>query len=103
MYHMYKCFQFGFFCYALQSYASQILRQPNLFVLSGVHSWAESTHKEMQLQARDCFDLALGLGRARNAEPWIYHWMLGKLGKKMKESLEDIMANLVEVRVADGM
>ena len=82
----------------MQSHASQILRQPSLFVLSDVHSWARSSHKEMQKQAKECFSMALELGGARNAEPWIYHWMLGKLGRKLKEPAKKVLASLVEVR-----
>jgi len=91
--------QFGFFCYTMQSHASQILRQPSLFVLSDVHLWARSTHREMQEQAKKCFTMALELGGARNAEPWIYRWMLGKLGRKLREPAKKVLGNLVEVRV----
>lgn len=89
--------QFGFFCYTVQSFASQILHQPHLFVLSGVHPWASTTHQEMLKLALKCFTAALSLEGMEHAEPWIYHWMLGKISYKLKLPIKQVMSNLVKV------
>lgn len=89
--------QFGFFCYAVQSFASQILQQPRLFILSGVHPWAAATHTEMLRLAGRCFTEALGQVGTKHSEPWIYHWMLGKIGCKLGEPVKSVMTHLLKV------
>ena len=81
----------------MQSFASQIVHQPRLFVLSGVHPWAASARQELLQLASKCFTEALGLGGCRHAEPWIYHWMLAKVGHNLNRPIKSIMENLVAV------
>ncbi len=81
----------------MQSFASQILHQPRLFVLSGIHPWAGSSHQELLRLAGKCFRDALCLEGCKHAEPWIYHWMLGKIGHKLNHPIKTIMENFVAV------
>ena len=83
--------QYGFFCYAIQAFASQVVNQPQLFTDDAVCSWARSAHREMLKSAENCFSQALDLEGSKHAEPWIYRMMLGKIASKFgKPSIESL-------------
>lgn len=89
--------QYGFFCYAIQAFASQVINQPQLFTDNAVYSWARSTHPEMLKIAEDCFRQALDLEGTKHAEPWIYRMMLGKIAAKLGKPCTEIIQHLAKV------
>ena len=83
--------QYGFFCYTIQAFASQVINQPQLFTDDAVCRWARSVHPDMLKRAEECFRQALDLEGTKHAEPWIYRMMLGKIVSKLgKPSIESI-------------
>lgn len=89
--------QYGFFCYAIQAFASQVLNQPQLFTDDAISSWARSTHSEMLKVAEECFRQALDLEGTKHAEPWIYRMMLGKIASKLGGPIIEIIQHFAKV------
>jgi len=89
--------KFGFFCYAVQSFASQVLSQPELFTTQNVPSWAINTRNQMLQLAEKCFLRALSLEGTKHAEPWIYCLMLGKIGYKLGRPVAKALQYLLKV------
>lgn len=89
--------QYGFFCYAIQAFASQVLDQPKLFTDDDVYSWAKSIHPEMLRIAEKCFRQALDLEGTKHAEPWIYRMMVGKIASKLGKPFGEIIQHFAKV------
>lgn len=89
--------QFGFFCYMIQAFSSQILNQSELYLLKDTHSWASDSLGEMLLLAKKCFTQALALKGSKHSEPWLYQLMLGKIGWKLSQPFEETIKLLIKV------
>lgn len=88
--------QYGFFCYAVHSFASQLTHHPELFS-DDTGIWARSTRTEMLKLSGECFRQALDLEGTKHAEPWIYWMMLGKIGAKLGKPITEILQCLAKV------
>ena len=53
--------------------------------------------EEMLWVAEEQFSRALSLEGTKHAEPWIYHFMLGKIGWKQRKPAADTLQHLVKV------
>ena len=43
------------------------------------------------------FSHALSLGGTKHAEPWIYHFMLGKIGRKLGKPVHQVLDHFLQV------
>ena len=71
--------KFGFFCYTVQSFASQIVQQRDLFPSDNTLLWASSLRLKMLTEAERCFVQAAKLEKS-----WSASLMLGKISYKLK-------------------
>ena len=94
--------QYGFFCYAVQSFASQLIDHPELYA-DDTGIWARSTRMEMLKLSGECFRHALDLEGTKHAEPWIYWMMLGKIGAKLGKPITETLRCLSKVSMLHGI
>ena len=71
--------------------------QPQLYRTKGIQPWSKKTIQEMLQLAKDQFQHALTLEGTNHAEPWIYHFILGKILWKLKKPIELVLNHLGKV------
>uniref|UniRef100_A0A1X7UXN3 Calcineurin-binding protein cabin-1 MEF2-binding domain-containing protein n=1 Tax=Amphimedon queenslandica TaxID=400682 RepID=A0A1X7UXN3_AMPQE len=94
--HCYVVEKFGFFCYAMQSFASQIKSLPQLYKSKGTQEWSQKLLPDKLRLAHDQFTHALSLEGVSHAEPWIYHFLLGKINWKLEKPLQIVLNHFIK-------
>ena len=73
--------------------------QPQLYKSKGISLWSETMCSKNLKLACDQFHHALTLEGTSNAEPWIYHFLLGKILWKLNGSTEVVLYHFVKVSI----
>ena len=74
-----------------------IFLKPQLYKSKGTQEWSHKVLPSNLKLAHDEFTHALSLEGVSHAEPWIYHFLLGKINWKLKKPLQIVLNHFIKV------